>query len=99
MTKELKMGWDDSADTFSFGLIAMAEIGMMLQKEYEPPKDFERFYERYGVINKGIERASKKLDMTLDRERHTQMITLLYNFLEKHWTATIQRNGGKKDAD
>lgn len=94
MAKELKMGWDDSADTFSFGLIAMAEIDMMLQKEYDPPKDFERFYEKYEVINKGIERASKKLDMTLDKERRTQMITLLYYFLEKHWMLAIHRDEG-----
>lgn len=97
MSKELKMGWDDAPDTFTFGLIATAEAIMIIQKEYDAPIIFDNFYQINAVINEAIKRASKKLNMTLSEERRTQIIVLLHHSLERAWVdirkVEDQKNG------
>ena len=83
--KTIKMGWEGSADAFSFSLIAMAHICMIIQDEYDPPLKFENFYQKHEVINKAIEMTIEKVQMVPNNERRTQIITLLHNSMEKFW--------------
>jgi len=83
--KVIKMGFEGSADAFSFGLIAMAHLCQIVRNEYDPPIKLEYFYQQYEVINKAIELTVRKLDMVPNNERRTQLITMLYKMMEKEW--------------
>lgn len=83
--KIIKMGWEGSADAFSFSLIAMAHAIQLINSEYDSPLEFDYFYQKYDVINKAIELTIKKLQMVPNNERRTQIICMLHDSLEKHW--------------
>ena len=87
---ELKMGLDYTAHIMSFGLIAIAEAITHIRKDFVPPNKYDHFYQRYGVINEAIKRASIKLDMKLDDERMTQMIIMLDKSLEENWLDVLK---------
>ena len=89
--KVIKMGMDGSADAFSFGLIAMAQVCQIVRNDYDAPMKFDHFYQKYEVINKAIEQTVRKLDMVPNNERRTQIITTLHNMMEKEWNYVRKR--------
>jgi len=91
------MGWDGSADTFSFSLIAMAHVCEIITNEYDAPEKFDWFYQKHEVINKAMELTITKLDMVPNNERRTQIITLLHNSMDKYW-ASIYKKENKQGA-
>ena len=94
--KVIEMGWEGTADAFSFSLIAMAHAIQLINSEYDPPMKFDYFYQKYEVINKAIELTIEKLQLVPNNERRTQIICMLHDSLEKNWNP-IQKKGDKEE--
>jgi len=89
--KTIKMGLDGSADAFSFSLIAMSHVYLIIRDEYDPPLNIDHFYQKNEVINKAIELTVTKLEMVPNNERRTQIISLLSKSMEKFWSGIRKR--------
>ena len=95
--KEIKTGWEGTADAMSFALIACANLFQIINKEHDPPRKFEYFYQKHEVINKAIELTCEKLQMVPNNERRTQTIILLHEAMKTQWQY-IREKGDTEDA-